>query len=84
MQEEKVRPRFQLTSLPDTSAELFLAETAFVLHHCESDCICFGYGSPVLESLFSLRPTTLLKKTLQRRCFPVNFTKILRTGLQLY
>ena len=35
------------------------------------------------ESLFNkvagLRPATLLKKRLRHKCFPVNFTKFLRT-----
>ena len=39
--------------------------------------------TPVLESLFNkvagLRPSTLLKNRLWRRCFPVNFGKFLRT-----
>ena len=39
----------------------------------------------VCQSLFfnkvaNLRPATLLKKRLWRRCFPVNFTKFLRTS----
>ena len=41
-------------------------------------------GKHLCQSLFSnkvadLRPTTLLKKRLWRRCFPVNFVKFLRT-----
>ena len=39
--------------------------------------------TPALESLFDkvagLRPAALLKKRLQRRCFPINIAKILRT-----
>ena len=41
-------------------------------------------GKHLCQSLFfnkvaGLRPTTLLKKRLWHRCFPVNFTKFLRT-----
>ena len=41
-------------------------------------------GKHLCQSLFfnkvtSLRPTTLLKKRLWHRCFPVNFAKFLRT-----
>ena len=40
--------------------------------------------APVLESLFNkvagVIPTTLLKKRLQHRCFPVNIAKFLRTS----
>ena len=40
-------------------------------------------GKHLCQSLFfdkvAGRPTTLLKKKLWRRCFPVNFTKFLRT-----
>ena len=34
---------------------------------------------PCQSLLFRLRPTTLLKKRLWHRCFPVNFAKFLRT-----
>ena len=41
-------------------------------------------GKHLCQSLFfnkvaGLRPTTLLKKRLRQRCFPVNFAKFLRT-----
>ena len=41
-------------------------------------------GKHLCQSLFfnkvaGLRPATLLKKRLWHRCFPVNFTKFLRT-----
>ena len=39
--------------------------------------------TPVSESFFNkisdLKPTTLLKKRLQHKCFPVIFVKVLRT-----
>ena len=35
--------------------------------------------SPFFNKVAGLRPVTLLKKRLQRRCFPVNFVKFLRT-----
>ena len=43
-------------------------------------------GKQLYQSLFfnkvaDLRPTTLLKKRLWHRCFPVNFVKFLRTPL---
>ena len=42
-------------------------------------------GKHLCQSLFfnkvaGLRPTTLLKKRLRHRCFPVNFPKFLRTS----
>ena len=41
--------------------------------------------TPALETFFNkdagLRPETLLKKTLQQRCFPVKIGKILETAL---
>ena len=45
-------------------------------------------GKHLCQSLFfnkvaSLRPATLLKKRLWRRCFPVNFVKFLRTPFHI-
>ena len=39
-------------------------------------------GKHLCQSLFliKLRPATLLKKKLRRKCFPVNFAKFLRTS----
>ena len=36
-------------------------------------------GKHLYQSLFCMRPATLLKKRLWHRCFPVNFAKFLRT-----
>ena len=36
--------------------------------------------SPFFNKVAGLRPETLVRKRLLRRCFPVNFTKILRTS----
>ena len=36
-------------------------------------------GKHLCQSLFGVRPATLLKKRLKHRCFPVNFMKFLRT-----
>ena len=36
--------------------------------------------SPFFNKVEALTPTTLLKKRLWHRCFPVNFTKFLRTA----
>ena len=39
----------------------------------------FRGTAPVLESLFNKVAFSFIKKGLQRRCFPVNLTKFLRT-----
>ena len=34
---------------------------------------------PIFDKIAGLRPATLLKMRLRYKCFPVNFTKFLRT-----
>ena len=41
----------------------------------ENSCVGVSFFNKVAD----LRPATLFKKTLQHRCFPVNFLKFLRT-----
>ena len=36
-------------------------------------------SEPLFNKVAGLRPVTLLKKRLWRRCFPVNYVKFLRT-----
>ena len=71
----------------------FLSHRHRYCFHCQSIVICLvsilycsrsshqrcSMREGILRNFTKFRPTTLLKRRLQRRCFPVNFVKFLRT-----